>query len=866
MSVSISGDAGIAGVGPQAVAAGLASYVNSWYAGIIEIAPGRPGASASVTLTAGASGLAAFTELTREGSRASRSSMIPTGSPGSLIPTLAGDLLSLWCSLQGFANLPLSPPPPMEASLSTDQLAFLTGWNSEEMEPIGMAGTDGEITVLFPHGWLTLGPLFSMTRSTARDLLAQSFGREPLQLSGIVKDRADGLALLSEREGKIAWIDPVLGLREVRDAIGLSAAHAERIGAGASGGVGLLDGAGLTVWSRGAAPPKRIGTGASWASAFTTDSEGNLWVFDARELRIRIHTADGKEVHSIRPLARASSLQFPQQLAVFADGSFLLGGAGEVWKFKNNGTPVWRLDRIPGSVSEALSAGLQIAVDRRSGAFALLDGPSRRILSFAGDQAAAGASTGAPTGAPTGASTGQGRAASPLVALQDAGAAENRGEGSEGRAAAGRAVLREKTARLAALARSLKDDLLYDQAERALLRAVESARQLLAADPADGETTGLVEELVALRREVRDALEQQPVAAVSLAQATPRLLPPGRSLGVALTVRNTGTSALSRLRIRLAAPGRSRMPSLAAIEALAAGREARVEMSLPLLDEADAPGPGAEIPAAALVTWERGAEGGTFPLRFSLRVAAGTPAEQANRLRNALLASVDPEDLLVNATAAELSAGAEDPLAAAAMALDSLGRLRQSVRAAGSRSAVPGSPAAASPPPPDAIRGARQALRGLSSDPLDWALLTADIVRGLGLSVGILAWPDSAVLLVDTGIPLPDALAGLPALARDAALLRKLSRNGRLCVPLSGDLAPPSSSLTPSAFALVAGMEACRRRGVDSGAVAWLGPPGSAAARPEVAVPFPALFPAVTDRLDRDTLGERIRRTLEQQR
>jgi hypothetical protein len=331
-------------------------------------------------------------------------------------------------------------------------------------------------------------------------------------------------------------------------------------------------------------------------------------------------------------------------------------------------------------------------------------------------------------------------------------------------------------------------------------------------------------------------------------------------------VRNTGTSALSRLRIRLAAPGRSRMPSLAAIEALAAGREARVEMSLPLLDEADAPGPGAEIPAAALVTWERGAEGGTFPLRFSLRVAAGTPAEQANRLRNALLASVDPEDLLVNATAAELSAGAEDPLAAAAMALDSLGRLRQSVRAAGSRSAVPGSPAAASPPPPDAIRGARQALRGLSSDPLDWALLTADIVRGLGLSVGILAWPDSAVLLVDTGIPLPDALAGLPALARDAALLRKLSRNGRLCVPLSGDLAPPSSSLTPSAFALVAGMEACRRRGVDSGAVAWLGPPGSAAARPEVAVPFPALFPAVTDRLDRDTLGERIRRTLEQQR
>jgi len=844
VSLVVSGDPGISGIGPRAVAAGVSSFITALDSGIMEIVPTRAAAAASVTLTPSSGGLAVRTELMQNGGRASRTSIVPPGSPGSIIPTIAGDLLYLASSQRGFAGTPLSPPPPLAASLSTDELAALTGWNSEAMEPIGIAGTDGGITLLFPHGWLTLGPLFAITRETARDLLAQSFGREPLQLSGIVRQRGDGLTLLSEREAKIAWIDPFIGAREVRDAPGLSAGHAERIGGEMRGGdatgdaICSLDGAGLSLWSRDGAPRRRIGIGASWASAFTTDAEGNLWVFDARELRIRIHTADGREVHSIRPLVRASSLQFPQQIAVFADGSFLLGGAGEVWKFKNTGIPVWRLDRIPGPVAEALPPGFQIAVDRRSGGFALLDGPSRRILWFAGDQAPSNAG--------------------PMLALQEAGRAEQRGEGSEARAAASRAVLREKTARLAELAASFKEDLLYDQAERALLRAVESARQLLAEDPADEGAVVMVERLVALRREVRDALEQEPLVAVSLARAIPRLLPPGRRLAVSLGVRNAGSSTLSGLRIRLVAPGHSRMPSLAAIEALAPGREARLEMSLPLLDDADAPGPGGEIPAAALITFERGTEGGSVPLRFSLRVAARTPAEQQGDLRDALLARVNPEDPLVHSATAELSANADDPLVAAAMVLDALGRLRQPARAA-----IPSAPAAAPPIWPAAFTGSRAAIRGPSADPLDWVLLTADIVSGLGLPVGILAWPDAAVVLVDTGVPLAEAIAEHAGLARHKALLQRLSRNGRLCVPLSGDPAPLSSPRAPSVFALASGLAVCSERGVDQRAIAWLEPPGHGAPRTEVAVPFPARFPVVTERLDRDTLGERIQTALE---
>ncbi len=256
--------------------------------------------------------------------------------------------------------------------------------------------------------------------------------------------------------------------------------------------------------------------------------------------------------------------------------------------------------------------------------------------------------------------------------------------------------------------------------------------------------------------------------------------------------------------------------------------------------------PGGDIPAAAIITFARGAEGGTVPLRFTLRAAARTPAEQQGDLRDGLLARVNPDDPLVDSAAAQLSANAEDPLIAAAMVLDSLGRLRQPSRGT--------------------VASARAALRGPSADPWGWVLLTAEIVSGLGLPVGILAWTDAAVVLVDTGIALADAVAGLAGFERHKALLARLSRNGRLCVPLSADPFPPSSPQTPSVFALTAGLAACGELGVDQRAIAWLEPPGAGASRAEVAVPFPVRFPIARERLDRDTLGERIRTALEQKK
>jgi hypothetical protein len=206
---------------------------------------------------------------------------------------------------------------------------------------------------------------------------------------------------------------------------------------------------------------------------------------------------------------------------------------------------------------------------------------------------------------------------------------------------------------------------------------------------------------------------------------------------------------------------------------------------------------------------------------------------------------------VVGAASAELAGSTEDRFAAAGVILDALGRARQAWPGGiGDRAIDP--------------LGVRRALRALSADPLDWTLLTADILSVLRFPVGILAWPDAAVVVADTGVPLAEALARVPALARDAAMLKKLSRDGRLCVPLSGTPLPSPSSMTASVFALRAGLQACRERG--AGPVAWLADLAPAAPRAPATSPFPARFPLVTERLDRDTLAARIQSAMEQQK
>ncbi|HET6449784.1 MAG TPA: hypothetical protein VFI08_00680, partial [Spirochaetia bacterium] len=318
----------------------------------------------------------------RPGTMSSLDSRVPAASPSSLAATISSDIAFLYFSARGLSTLPLSPPPVLLASVGLEALGELTGWDTKELEPVGISGHGDEFTLCFAHRYLTLGPYATVNEDTARDLLAQP-GQEPLQISGAATGLDGELVLLSQQAGSLVSVSPRLGTRAVVPAPGLSALPARLLGSNLVLSLPGDGSAGLLAYTRdGTRGPVRVAVAGSYVSAMDRDAEGNIWAWDAGERRIRVLTATGREIHAIRPLLSASTMPLPQQLAVFDDGSFLLAGSSEVWKFESSGIPVWRLSRIPGRPGESLPASMDLAVDRSAGTIVLLDQQSRRLLVF----------------------------------------------------------------------------------------------------------------------------------------------------------------------------------------------------------------------------------------------------------------------------------------------------------------------------------------------------------------------------------------------------------------------------------------------------------------------------------------------------
>jgi hypothetical protein len=795
----------------------------------------------------------------------------------SLVSTITGDLSFLLFSSQDFSAFPLPSPPSLLATLRTDTLQTLTGWDTAELEPIGLAESDGQVTICFPHRFLALGPRFRITADTIRDINGQAGGAEPLQLSGIAAGYGDELLLLSEREDRIVRVNPRSGTRQPVAAPGLPALVARMLNADA---IAVLSNTGgkarIVVYGLSPSGPRELPVLASYASALAIDGEGNLWVWDAGERRIRILTSGGSEIFSIRPMINASIMQLPQQLEVFENGSFLLGGSAEVWKFDNTGIPVWRLTRVPGRPGEQLPASFGLVAHAANGTFTLLDSQSRRLMTF-------GAATEA----------GSGDSLSSLLTrldgrrqadLQEAGGLARdggyslmawqfgdllvrRGGTESGRAEAGRAILKEKSALYAELADSLARELLYERADGAYLRAAAAARALTAAAPDDDTAARLLENIVSRRQEVRAGLSRQSdVRIVSAAAGVAREGSCARSLTVMLRVMNSGPSNLSRVRVHIGLPSIRAVQGLAAIDALFPGDERDMEVRLrlegPLSSSALEPG---GVPAALLVTYERGDEGFSVPASLTIQVA---DVGRGEALANSLSCRAETGDQLVAGLADDLleTAGVEggraDPVASLAGILDSLGGLR---RQAAPYAAGPAHDENALPPAATGTAGGvRAIMRALSPDESDWALLSVSVAASLGLPAGLMSWPDRVLALVDTGIPLSSVRASLNEPSRFGSVLDSLSRNGRLCLPLSGRLSPGTTAVT--VWALVDALELCRDKGVGNATISWLDLAElGARARPSVPVPFPFALPSIPVRPSGEATRALILQALEQQ-
>jgi hypothetical protein len=126
-----------------------------------------------------------------------------------------------------------------------------------------------------------------------------------------------------------------------------------------------------------------------------------------------------------------------------------------------------------------------------------------------------------------------------------------------------------------------------------------------------------------------------------------------------------------------------------------------------------------------------------------------------------------------------------------------------------------------------------------------------------------MSWPDRVLALVDTGIPLSSAVSSVPGMARYSAVLSALSREGRLCLPLSGRLSPDASSA--AAWSLVDALEICRDRAVGTATISWLDPAVTAArAGSPVPVSFPFVPPCLPVRPSGEALRNEIIKALEQ--
>ena len=295
------------------------------------------------------------------------------------MPTAAGDVAWLWAAAAGFEGLAPGPAPGLAAVLETDSLAGVTGWGPDGLEPLAIDSSAEGLTILFPTGWLTLRTLFRIGNEAARDLLLQPDTADPVY-TGLARG-ARGSIVLSRSDGAVLLVDPLLATRQP-----IAAPPGARLLAIAAHEAAFLAGTEATFvpLDSGETRTRSVRIAAAWITAADMDAAGNLWAWDGQERRLRVTTREGREISAVRPLVRASDLPVPQALAVQADGSFLLGGSGELWRFESSGIPSWRISRLPGVPGGSLPASFALAVDRSTGAVWLLDGPSRRVLQFGG--------------------------------------------------------------------------------------------------------------------------------------------------------------------------------------------------------------------------------------------------------------------------------------------------------------------------------------------------------------------------------------------------------------------------------------------------------------------------------------------------
>ncbi len=120
----------------------------------------------------------------------------------------------------------------------------------------------------------------------------------------------------------------------------------------------------------------------SYIAAVAAGPEGNIWVYDLVEQRIRIHTPEGEILDSIIPVLDTSSGMSPSALSVYKDGRFIIYySSGQIYSFTREGIPIWGISEIKTlEDNESLPQTAKIAVDNTNGYIYIADLMGQRII------------------------------------------------------------------------------------------------------------------------------------------------------------------------------------------------------------------------------------------------------------------------------------------------------------------------------------------------------------------------------------------------------------------------------------------------------------------------------------------------------
>ena len=120
----------------------------------------------------------------------------------------------------------------------------------------------------------------------------------------------------------------------------------------------------------------------SYLSPGVCGPEGNIWIYDMVESRIKIITPEGVLIDSIIPLIHPNERINPVSMAVYDDGSFLLFGYNGLAKFNRNGRRLWTMRELVTNQSESMPQMAALGVDSKRGIIYMADVMGKRLLKY----------------------------------------------------------------------------------------------------------------------------------------------------------------------------------------------------------------------------------------------------------------------------------------------------------------------------------------------------------------------------------------------------------------------------------------------------------------------------------------------------